>query len=79
MLSHSPLCKYVTLKPVYLRTYGGDSYDIQVVSAAVAWVGIGFPTDGFEMVPSDAVIGLPDDEEVFEYNMTARVGARLRP
>ncbi|CAN0403390.1 unnamed protein product, partial [Scytosiphon promiscuus] len=44
---------------------------IQVVNSAVAWTGIGFSSDGM-MVGSDAVVGLPDDASVLEYEMTGK-------
>lgn len=46
---------------------------MQVVSAASAWVSVGFPSDGLQMVGADSVIGLPGDMSVMEYEMTGRV------
>ncbi|CAN0603446.1 unnamed protein product, partial [Ectocarpus sp. 12 AP-2014] len=41
----------------------------QVVSTAVAWTSLGFSSDSL-MVGSDAVIGLPDETSVEEYDLT---------
>ncbi|CAN0515396.1 unnamed protein product, partial [Scytosiphon promiscuus] len=41
-----------------------------------AWVGLGFSTTG-DMVPADAVIGLPDEATgPFEYDMSTYVSKR---
>ncbi|CAN0472621.1 unnamed protein product, partial [Hapterophycus canaliculatus] len=37
-----------------------------------AWTSVGFSSDGM-MVGSDAVVGLPDDVSVQEYDLTGRV------
>ncbi|CAN0204815.1 unnamed protein product [Scytosiphon promiscuus] len=50
---------------------GDETISFQVVSAAAAWTGIGFSSDGM-MVGSDAVVGLPDDVSVLEYEMTGK-------
>lgn len=51
-------------------------YCIQVVSAAAAWAGIGFSPDGM-MVGSDAVVGLPDEASVLEYDLLGQVSTSL--
>ena len=48
----------------------------QVSTTAESWVSVGFSSDG-EMVGSDAVIGLPDDSDVSEYSLMAKVRALL--
>eukprot|EP00752_Nemacystus_decipiens_P012683 g11236.t1 len=42
---------------------------IETVYSGRGYVGIGFSSDG-QMVPGDAVVGLPDDDTVLEYDMT---------
>lgn len=64
---------------VVLRSVSQYAVTIQVVSTATAWVSIGFPSVGLDMIPADAVIGLPGNMSALEYEMTDRVGARLRP
>lgn len=43
----------------------------------MAWTSIAFSPDGM-MVGSDAVIGLPDDTSVLEYEMSGQVGIYVR-
>lgn len=38
----------------------------------LAWAAVGFSADGM-MVGSDAVIGLPDDQTVLEYDLADKV------
>ena len=48
----------------------------QVSSTEQAWVGVGFSSNG-DMPGSDAVIGLPDNSSVSEFNLTDKVRALL--
>lgn len=49
-----------------------SSNAFQIVSTEVAWTGLGFASDLF-MVGSDAVIGLPDESAVLEYDLITQV------
>lgn len=51
--------------------------DPKAVYEGEAYVGIGFSDNG-AMVPGDAVIGLPDDGAVVEYDMAGYVSALLQ-
>lgn len=45
---------------------------LQAIYTGNAWISVGFSTDGL-MIGSDAVIGLPDDGSVMEYDMASKV------
>ncbi|CAB1102188.1 unnamed protein product [Ectocarpus sp. CCAP 1310/34] len=47
-----------------------ETISIEVVSTAVAWTSLGFSSD-LSMVGSDAVIGLPEESTVEEYDLTS--------
>lgn len=55
-----------------------NEHPIQVVSSEAAWASIGFSSDGM-MIGSDAVVGLPDDASVQEYEMTGQVRSPVLP
>lgn len=45
----------------------------QVVYEGEGYVGLGFSSNG-DMVPADAVIGLPDEGTALEYDLSTYVG-----
>ncbi|CAN0026268.1 unnamed protein product [Ascophyllum nodosum] len=55
-------------------TVDSDSEEItfKAIYSGNAWVGVGFSADG-KMIGSDAVIGLPDDKTVFEYDLADKI------
>ncbi|CAN0028150.1 unnamed protein product [Ectocarpus sp. 4 AP-2014] len=55
-----------------------ETISVEVVSTAVAWTSLGFSPDSF-MIGSDAVIGLPDESAVEEYDLTSQAVSGVVP
>ncbi|CAM9558688.1 unnamed protein product [Discosporangium mesarthrocarpum] len=48
-----------------------ETVSFKVIYSGVAWISVGFSDNG-EMIGADAVIALPDDESVLEYDMESK-------
>lgn len=70
VLTDAPLLDGESYNNLYLCC--DASAVLQAIYIGEAWISVGFSTDG-NMVGSDAVIGLPDDGSVMEYDLTTKV------
>ncbi|CAM9612378.1 unnamed protein product [Ectocarpus sp. 6 AP-2014] len=55
-----------------------ETISVEVVSTAVAWTSLGFSSD-LMMIGSDAVIGLPDESAVEEYDLISQTTSGVLP